>query len=123
MASPGNISSQRLTKRAITDRKEIAEYAPRLREIIPNFDKLSPRKQSRAATMKYLQEKVFPDNPDYSNKAIRAEAMGLATKDYDTVTRDDLDRPQLAGKIKKKNPAGFRHGGKVCRGRKANYKD
>jgi len=117
-----NIQAQKTTKDTIRDRANINKYAPSLRKLIPNFDKLSARKQDRAATLKSLQG-IFPDKPAYTDKAIKAEILGLATKDYETVTKDDLGRPQMLAKIKKKNPAGFRHGGKVCRGRKANYKD
>ena len=118
-----NIQAQKTTKNTIRDRANINKYAPSLRELLPNFDKLPARKQDRAATLKSLQGH-FPDNPAYTDKAIKAEILGLATKDYQTVTKDDLGRPQLLDKVKKKNPAGFKYGGKVkgCRGRKANYK-
>jgi len=119
MASPGNISSQKLTKRAVGMSERIAKYAPRLRELIPNFDKLSRKKQSNAATQKYLQERVFPNDPDYSDKEIKAEAMGLATKDYDSVGKDSSGDPKYLGRVKKKAPRGYNMGGKVHRGRTA----
>jgi hypothetical protein len=119
MASPGNISSQRLTKRAFRDSKDIAEYAPRLRKLIPNFDKLSRKKQSNAATQKYLQEEVFPNDPEYSDKAIKAEAMGLATRDYDKVGKTSRGSAKYLKDVKKMSPRGYRLGGKVHRGRTA----
>ena len=88
MARPGNISSQKITKDVKFRMDQIAKYAPRLRKIIPNFDKLSSKKKSRAATMKSLQELVYPNDPDYSDETIRAEAMGLAVKDYETTGKD-----------------------------------
>ena len=118
-----NIPAQKTTKETVEDIRRIKRMAPVLREMFPNFDKLSPRQQDRASVLKSLQ-KALPNDPNYSDKAIKSEVLGLATKDYETVTKDDLGRPQLVGKVKKKNPAGFKYGGKVkgCRGRKANYK-
>ena len=119
MASPGNISSQRLTKRAATISERTAKYAPRLRKLIPNFNKLSRKKQGNAATQKYLQEKVFPNDPAYSDEAIKAEAMGLATSDYDSVGKDSYGDPKYLGRVKKMAPRGYNMGGKVHRGRTA----
>jgi len=118
-----NIQAQKTTKDTIKDRANIAKHAPSLRKLFPNFDKLPAKKRDRAAVLKNLQG-FFPDDPSYTDKAIKEKILGLATKDYETVTKDDLGRPQLVGKVKKKNPAGFKYGGKVkgCRGRKANYK-
>jgi len=118
-----NIQAQKTTKSTIKNRADIAKHAPSLRKLFPNFDKLPAEKQKQAATMKNLQG-FLPDDPTYTDKAIKETILGLATKDYQTVTEDDLGRPQLVEKVKKKNPAGFKYGGKVkgCRGRKANYK-
>ena len=119
MARPGNISSQKITKDVKFRMDQIAKYAPRLRKIIPNFDKLSSKKKSRAATMKSLQELVYPNDPDYSDETIRAEAMGLAVKDYETTCKDSAGRDKYLGKVKKKSPRGYSRGGKVHRGRTA----
>lgn len=97
----------------------IAEYAPRLRKIIPNFDKLSSKKKSRAAIMKSLQELVYPNDPDYSDEMIKAKAMGLAVKDYETTGKDSAGRDKYLGRVKKKSPRGYSRGGKVHRGRTA----
>jgi hypothetical protein len=129
MASPGNIPSQKTTKETIEDIRRIKRMTPALREMFPNFDKLSRKQQDRASVLKSLQ-KALPDDPTYSDKAIKAEILGLATKDYDVVGEDDLGRIQFREKVNKKAPAGYKrggrvkmkHGGKACRGRKANYK-
>jgi hypothetical protein len=124
-----NIPAQKTTKQTVRDIKRIKRMTPALREMFPNFDRLSRKQQDRASVLKSLQ-KSLPDNPDYSDKAIKAEVLGLATKDYDVVGRDDLGRVQFRDKVNKKAPAGYKrggrvkmkYGGKACRGRKANYK-
>jgi len=118
-----NIPAQKTTKETVEDIRRIKRMAPVLREMFPNFDKLSPRQQDRASVLKSLQ-KALPNDPNYSDKAIKSEVLGLATKDYDVVGKDDLGRVQFRGKVNKKAPAGYKKGGKVkaCRGRKANYR-
>lgn len=124
-----NIPAQKATKQTVRDIKRIEKMTPALRKMFPNFDKLSRKQQDRASVLKSLQENL-PDDPNYSDKAIKAEVLGLATKDYDVVGRDDLGRVQFREKVNKKAPAGYKrggrvkmkYGGKACRGRKANYK-
>ncbi len=97
----------------------LARMTPALRKMFgKNFDNLSSKQKDRAAVLKSLQG-FYPKDPDYKNKKIVAEVLGLATKEYDTVGRDDIDRRITLGDQKKRNPAGFSTGGRVHRGRKA----
>ncbi len=100
------------------------EFRDSLREITPLVDKLNARAKRHVATLKSLQ-RFEPENPEYSNAAIKKEIMsslGVASgefDDYDTIGRDSAGRSKLAVEQKEQNPRGFKRGGKVCRGRSA----
>jgi len=114
------VQTKSVVRETVNRAKAISKYRDVLKEVVPNFDRLSRDQQSWGATMKSLQE-IFPDDPTYSDKKIREKLMGLAVEDYQTTDKDDLGRDQLVGKMKQQNPAGFKKGGKVkkYRGRKA----
>lgn len=125
MVNPaGKAPSKTRAKRAGYAAKNLVEYGPALRKMHSGFDKLSRREQVNLARKKYLQE-AFPDDPDYSNKAIRNQLLsylGVASGKYDdstTVKKDSDGRERSLYDQKFDNPAGFAHGGAVHKGRKA----
>ena len=100
------------------------KFRDSLMKITPLVDKLNAKDKRAVAVLKSLQG-FDPDNPEYSDSAIKKSIMsklGVASgeyDDYDTVGRDSAGRSKTRKKQQEKNPRGFRHGGKVCRGRKA----
>ena len=103
-----------------------SKFRDSLMEITPLVDKLNAKDKRAVAVLKSLQG-FDPDNPEYSDSEIRKSIMsklGVASgeyDDYDTVGRDSAGRSKTRKKQAEKNPRGFRYGGKVHRGRKANY--
>ena len=97
-----------------------------LMKITPLVDKLNAKDKKAVSVLKSLQG-FYPDNPEYSDSEIKKSIMsklGVASgeyDDYDTVGKDSAGRSKTRKKQAEKNPRGFRHGGKVHRGRKANY--
>ena len=103
---------------------EYGKFRGPLMKITPLVDKLNARDKKAAAVFKSLQG-YYPDNPEYSNAEIRKYIMsklGVASgkyDDHDVIGRDSAGEPKTLHDQKRKNPRGFKRGGKVCRGRKA----
>ena len=103
-----------------------SKFRDALMKITPLVDKLNARDKKAVAVMKSLQG-YEPDNPEYSDSEIRKEIMsslGVASgkfDDYNIIGRDSVGRGTTRKEQKEKNPRGFKSGGKVHRGRKANY--
>jgi len=103
---------------------EYGEFRDSLMKITPLVDKLNARDKGAVAVLKSLQD-FYPDNPKYSDSEIKKSIMsrlGVAAgkyDEYDTIGRDSAGRGKTTKDQKDKNPRGFKHGGKVCRGRKA----
>lgn len=103
-----------------------SKFRDALMKITPLVDKLSLKDKRHVATMKSLQG-YMPDDPEYSDSEIRKEilsSLGVASgkfDDYNIISRDSAGRGKTRKEQKEKNPRGFKSGGKVHRGRKANY--
>lgn len=123
MAKPTS-AGMKTTKETGKAIDKVAEYRSELMKITPLFEKLPLKKQRYAATLKSLQG-YYPDNPEYSNKAIKRQILsdlGVASgqyDDYQSVGKDSAGREVTKKQQKEMAPKGFAHGGKVCRGRKA----
>jgi hypothetical protein len=103
-----------------------SKFRDSLMKITPLVDKLNAKDKSAVAVLKSLQG-FEPDNPEYSDSEIRKSIMsrlGVASGKYDdtdVVGKDSRGRPKMKYEQEKMNPRGFKSGGKVHRGRKANY--
>jgi hypothetical protein len=100
------------------------EFRDSLMKITPLVDKLNARDKRAVATMKSLQG-LLEDNSDYTDSKIKEEIMsrlGVASgrfDDYNIIGRDSSGTGKTKKEQKEMNPRGFRHGGKVHRGRVA----
>ncbi len=114
------------TKRTGEALIKYSKFRDALMKITPLVDKLSLKDKKAIAVMKSLQG-YQPDNPDYSDSEIKKEIMsylGVASgqfDDYNIIGRDSSGRGKTKKEQKEKSPRGFKSGGKVHRGRKANY--
>ena len=114
------------TKRTGEALVRYSKFRDSLMKITPLVDKLNARDKSAVAVLKSLQG-FEPDNPEYSDSAIRKSIMsrlGVASGKYDdtdVVGKDSRGNPKMKYQQKEKSPRGFKSGGKVHRGRKANY--
>tara|TARA_R100001126_G_C4825418_1_gene148966 strand:- start:479 stop:859 length:381 start_codon:yes stop_codon:yes gene_type:complete len=102
------------------------KFRDSLMKITPLVDKLNAKDKRAVAVMKSLQG-FYPDKSEYSDSEIKKSILsrlGVASgkfDDYDIVGRDSVGRGTTRKEQKEKNPRGFKSGGKVHRGRKANY--
>jgi len=114
------------TKRTGEALVRYSKFRDSLMKITPLVDKLNARDKSAVAVLKSLQG-FEPDNPEYSDSEIRKSIMsrlGVASGKYDdtdVVGKDSRGRPKMKYQQQEKSPRGFKSGGKVHRGRKANY--
>lgn len=125
MANPkSKAPSRKQIKDSQSAAERIEEYGPQIKKFFPQFDKLNMRQQDILALKKAVQN-VMKDNPRYTDEGIRNEGLsmlGVAATDLDStveVKKDSMGRPTYAFQQKEKTPAGFAHGGRVHRGRRA----
>ena len=112
------IPSKEIVRQTVRYRELIDKHGPDLRKLVPGFDKLPMKMQGDAAMRKNLQE-YFPDDELYTDEGILGMILGLATEDYHRVGKDSSGRRKSLGEAKKLAPAGYKYGGKVHRGRRA----
>ena len=125
MANPkSKTPSRKQIKDSQSAAERIEEYGPKIKKFFPQFDKLTMKQKDSLALKKAIQD-VMKDNERYTDEGIRNEGLsmlGVASSDLDStleIGKDSAGRPTYAFQQKKQNPAGFAHGGKVHRGRKA----
>jgi hypothetical protein len=112
------------TKRTGEALVKYSKFRDSLMKITPLVDKLNARDKRAVATMKSLQG-LLEDNSDYTDSKIKEEIMsrlGVASgrfDDYNIIGRDSSGTGKTKKEQKEMNPRGFRHGGKVHRGRVA----
>jgi len=125
MANPKSKTPKQSTVEDTEDRASyIKKHRGALKKITPLFDKLNFKQQGSVAILKNLQ-KYYPDDEKYSDNTIRnriLSELGVASGEYDdlnVVQKDSAGREKTLKQQKKENPAGFAHGGRVHRGRRA----
>lgn len=127
MVNPAGKAPSRGKASQLKNRTEtLAKHRDALQKMHKGFSKLSKKQQLNLAVMKELQ-RMFPDEDDYSNKAIKNEMMsemGVASGEYDEyrpIGKDSAGRNKVLADQKEKSPRGYALGGRIHRGRKAVY--
>lgn len=130
MVNPaGKAPSKTKLRKELSQAEFIQEFTPRLTKIHSGFNKLKPKDKHAMAVKKNLQQ-WYPDEEDYSDKTIRKEILsklGVASGKYDsnravsapTYGKSGGRSERQLSSEKKSMPAGYAHGGRIHRGRKA----